>query len=274
MENNLKRTLLVLLLVLAAVLNIFVFSGLFAKLEGQIGSAQNLDEKAETVLKLTASSTLLSAGLTAIPSDIATPIAEKLADFSEYFIFILCVIYSEKYLLGILGSLSFRILLPISCGIRGYSLFRDSEAAVRISQKLAIFALALVVAVPLCLKVSDRIYETYNASIEETITASEELSGTTSQLSEADGDQGLISSILEKLMRLRSFPICTSMTGSELAGKASQIVNRYVESLAVMIVTSCVIPILVLVFFVWLVRTLTGIAIPLPTPRRPGRKGL
>ncbi len=264
MENNLKRTLLVLLLVLAAVLNIFVFSGLFAKLEGQIGSAQNLDEKAETVLKLTASSTLLSAGLTAIPSDIATPIAEKLADFSEYFIFILCVIYSEKYLLGILGSLSFRILLPISCGIRGYSLFRDSEAAVRISQKLAIFALALVVAVPLCLKVSDRIYETYNASIEETITASEELSGTTSQLSEADGDQGLISSILEKL----------SMTGSELAGKASQIVNRYVESLAVMIVTSCVIPILVLVFFVWLVRTLTGIAIPLPTPRRPGRKGL
>ena len=253
MESKLKRILFALLLVLAAVLSFFVLSGLTGKLEAALGVADNLDAKADTVLKLTASSTLLSAGLTAIPSDIATPIAEKLADFSEYFIFILCVIFSEKYLLGILGTASFKILIPFSCGFRCFSLFRESETAKRLSWKLAILAIALVVIIPLSLWVSDRVYDTYNASIEETITASEELSGTTSELSEAGEDRNLVSSILERL----------STTGTELANKAARVVNRYVQSLAVMIVTSCVIPILVLVFLLWLIKTLTGVAIPM-----------
>ena len=110
-----------------------------------------------------------------------------------------------------------------------------------------------MVIIPLSLWVSDRVYDTYNASIEETITASEELSGTTSELSEAGEDRNLVSSILERL----------STTGTELANKAARVVNRYVESLAVMIVTSCVIPILVLVFLLWLIKTLTGVAIPM-----------
>ena len=37
--------------------------------------------------------------------------------------------------------------------------------------------------------------------------------------------------------------------------------NNFIEALAVMIVTSCVIPILVLMFFVWLVKTLLNVEI-------------
>ena len=48
--------------------------------------------------------------------------------------------------------------------------------------------------------------------------------------------------------------------------------NRFLEALAVMLVTSCLIPILVLLFFVWLVKFIWGIALPAPKPlsgRRP-----
>ena len=48
-------------------------------------------------------------------------------------------------------------------------------------------------------------------------------------------------------------------TKESLTEQASAVLNRFVESLAVMIVTSCVIPILVLLFFIWLVRQFTGI---------------
>ena len=38
--------------------------------------------------------------------------------------------------------------------------------------------------------------------------------------------------------------------------KASRTVNRFLEALAVMLVTSCVIPVLVLLFFVWFVKAM------------------
>lgn len=40
--------------------------------------------------------------------------------------------------------------------------------------------------------------------------------------------------------------------------------NRFIEAIAVMLVTSCVIPILVLLFFVWLVKLVLGVNITLP----------
>ena len=40
--------------------------------------------------------------------------------------------------------------------------------------------------------------------------------------------------------------------------------NNFIEALAVMIVTSCVIPILVLVFFVWLIKIVLGVDVNLP----------
>ena len=49
-----------------------------------------------------------------------------------------------------------------------------------------------------------------------------------------------------------------SGTVTELTNKAASIMNRFIEAVAVMIVTSCVIPLLVLLFFLWLVKLLTG----------------
>ena len=48
-----------------------------------------LEEKQETVLELTAASTAASAAITLLPGDTATPIADKLADLSGYFLIVL-----------------------------------------------------------------------------------------------------------------------------------------------------------------------------------------
>ena len=56
--------------------------------------------------------------------------------------------------------------------------------------------------------------------------------------------------------------------------RAVDIVNRFVETIAVLIVTSCVIPVITLIFFIWLIKVITGVnlreAIPeyLPGGRR------
>ena len=264
-ETMLKKILAAVLLVLLA-----VFSFLFladrasapATHETTIGV---IDEKTEDVLRLTASASLASFGVSAIPGDTATPIAAKLADFSEYFLLILCVLYSEKYLVGIIGAGVFKILIPCACALGILGLFRNPPLFRRLAFKLTAVGLALYLLIPASFKVSDMIYEAYRETIDTTISAAETLSDETAPLADAAGDKGLVASILDRI----------SETATSLTDKAVDAVNRFVETLAVMIVTSCVIPILVLLFFLWVIKQLTGIdfSTALPLPRRRGASG-
>ena len=84
---------------------------------------ESLEKKQETVLELTAASTAASVAITLLPGDAATPIADKLADLSGYFLIVLCAIFLEKYLLTIMAGAAFRVLLPLACVLLAASLF-------------------------------------------------------------------------------------------------------------------------------------------------------
>ena len=63
-----------------------------------------LDNNRATVLALSAASAGASAAVSALPSDICSPLAEQLSRFTTWFLMILSVIYLEKYLLTIFGA--------------------------------------------------------------------------------------------------------------------------------------------------------------------------
>ena len=100
---------------------------------------------------------------------------------------------------------------------------------------------------------------TYRQSIDNTISSAEQLSEETSELAAAE-DTNMLRAILSRL----------SETRDSITQKASTVMNRFVESLAVMIVTSCVIPVLVILFFVWLVKMVLNIKISIP-PKKPSK---
>lgn len=255
-EKTLKKALAAVVLVFLALVSFFLVGDKTMKPEAHAATIASLDDKAETVLKLTATSTVASACISAIPDDTATPIAEKLADFTEDFLLILCVLYAEKYLVTIIGAGTFKVLIPCACVLFGVGMYWKPEIMKRLAIKFAIFGFAIFITIPMSIRVSDMIYENYSDSIDETITAAEKFTDNTSELTEAEGgDEGLIASILSRI----------SETASGLADKAAELLKNFVESLAVLIVTSCVIPVLVLVFFVWLIKMVTGIEISIPT---------
>ena len=261
MEKTMRKLLIAALLVLLAVVSALVIADWTMAPERHARGIASIDEKTETVLKLTASTALASAGISAIPEDTATPIAEKLADFTEYLLLILCVLYAEKCLLLIIGGGVFRFLVPGAILLYIISLFWNPDVTKRIARRLLIVGLALYFVVPASLQVSDAIYNAYESSISATITAAEELTEKTTQLSEAGEDKGLLAAALDRL----------SETVTGLAKKAANILNRFMEALAVMIVTSCVIPLLVLLFFLWLIKQFTGLDLQLNLFHR--RKG-
>lgn len=226
-----------------------------------------LEEKQETVLELTAASTAASAAITLLPGDTATPIADKLADLSGYFLIVLCAIFLEKYLLTITAAAAFKVLIPAACvAFAAAALFpRLRRTAGALAWKLALFGVAIMLVIPVGIRVSDLIEDTYQASIAATIQEAKEATDTI-QSSQNEGsatEQSGISGFFSK--------VTDSITGA--VEKLRNVLNRFLEALAVMLVTTCLIPILVLLFFVWLVKLILGVELPpLGMPRRSGEK--
>ena len=168
----------------------------------------------------------------------------------------------QKYLLAIIGAGVFKYLIPIACALFIVGEFYYPEALKKAAVKLMVFGVAIFLVIPLSIHVSDMIYSTFQDSIDGTIAAAEELTEETAPLVDAGEDKNIIQRILGGI----------SDTAEGLTEKGVQIVNRFIESIAIMIVTCCLIPLLVLLFFLRIVKVITGIDINLPLPKR--RHGL
>ncbi len=262
MEKTLKTMLIVAVLILAIVVSVLPLSNWAMSPETYKKAVASIDDKTVTVLKLTATATLSSVVISALPDDTATPIADKLTDLTEYFMLTLVVLYAEKFLLTIMGAATFRVLIPIALVLLGIGMFWKPELTRKLALKLFVVGLALWVVIPGSLRVSDALYGTFENSITNTLNSAEQFNDETGQLAEEAGeDKGLLAAALDRI----------SETMETIARKASDVLNRFVESLAVMIVTSCVIPLLVLLFFLWLIRQFTGMDLTPPTLRKHRR---
>ena len=257
MKVDLKKAARIIIPFIIALISIFGVSRAAASPEFHAKTIESLDEKRNTVMELTAASTAASAAITLIPGDTATPIAEKLADLSTYFLVVLCAIYLEKYLVTITGYAAFSILIPAACVLYMVSVKW-------LANKLIVFGIAIVLIVPASVQLSNLIERTYESSINETIEsarqATEEIEGSAGDSDESEDDEsGVLSGFFSK--------ITDGVSG--VVEKVENILNDFVEALAVMIVTSCVIPIVVIIFFIWLVKNILGmnISIPVKKPR-------
>ncbi|MDO5456669.1 MAG: hypothetical protein Q4F25_07130, partial [Eubacteriales bacterium] len=102
--------------------------------------------------------------------------------------------------------------------------------------KIALTGIIIFLIVPASVRLSDMVYQTQAAKVNNTI---EEYNGLEI---EGDSDSGLFNEF-------------TSIT-TETVERITSFIDNLLESLAVMIVTSCVIPLLVFVFLIWLVKVI------------------
>lgn len=281
MENEKqKKILFALIPIVIALLSFFVIARFTSSTEFNAKTIQSLDDKKTTVMELAAASTAASAAITLIPGDVGTPIANKLADLSSYFLIVLCAIYLEKYLVTITGYAAFKILVPIACVFfSGYLLWRKEILRV-VAQKFLLFGLAVYLVIPASVKVADMIGTTYASSIESTIETAKQ---TTDEIESETGESGQVD---DKSSNEKSQSDSDSDSKENAGGffsglfnkvqegvstataNVENVLNNFIEALAILLVTSCLIPILVLIFFVWLVKMLLGLNIDIPTSVR------
>lgn len=264
-------------LVVLALLSGFVARPHFADTKTWDSTIEVIDQKKGNVLALTTSCVALSAGITALPGDTGTPVAEQLAQLSGNLGIVLAVLYLEKYLLTILWSVGLGILIPFalvlfaaSLGIHGR--WSTSSVLRRVATRVLVVAMIGMALVPASVWVSQKVDETYQVSIEQAeqkaTSAAEASSSKSEKKSEAKTDKNVLEQLTEGASSL-----LTSVTDSakSMTDEVVQQVTDLIEGVIVMIVTSCVIPLLVLAAFLWLGHTLLGIDISGPTNYLTGR---
>ena len=253
------RLVIVVILALTIILSCTVMGNKLTNPATYAHTIEVLDKNRTTVLGLAAASAAASAAVSAIPDDICTPIAEEISELSSWFLTILSVVYLEKYLLTIFGAAACYILIPLGCSLLLVTCFFRKTALRSIGTKLLLFAVIMLLAVPTSVWVSDRINDIYSESIETTIESANAVSD--NLFDEILNDAGESSTIIDEAKTLLG-----DLSGS-VAGVIEQfkaIMNRFIEATAVMIVTTCLIPIFVVMFYLWLLKTIFDITIIVP----------
>lgn len=257
-----KKIIKIFLPVIIALILIFVISPAITSPQFHASTIEYLDGKGETVMEFAAVTASVSAGLSAIPGDAATPIADQLAQMSVYFLIVMCALYLEKYLIVITGCLSFKFLMPAACILLSVYFFTDKQKIKQLAVKLFVFSLAIFIAVPVSVKASKMIEETYRITNEQFLSAQDNVSEEAAT-PEEEKDEGWFSAIT-------GFFSDSMQSASDGASRALENARNYmgntVEFIAVTIVTSCLIPICVFMFFIWISKSVIGMLIPQNKP--------
>ena len=220
-----------------------------------------LDEKKVAVLELAGAAATASLAVSALPDDLGTPIANELADLSGYFLLIVSAIVFEKYLYGIAGAVVFQYLIPIACALYILCVLLGNNSFRKAAKKLFAFALAVFLIVPASVKISCIIEEKYNCSASETVASvaqdaaeiaeddtQQETGGQTEEKTWWSGIADALSNTAEKLKN------SVTETASSVKEKLNTLLSKFIDAVAVMIVTSCIIPIAVLLVLMWLLK--------------------
>lgn len=218
-----------------------------------------LDDNRAIVLKLTAASAAASAAVSALPDDICSPLAQEISEFTTYFMLILSVLYLEKYLLTIFGAAACYLLVPAGCSALLVNCFFPKATLQSIGTKLLIFGAALLLVIPSSVWVSDQINAIYAESIELSVDAATAVSE--NLIGDATGEDEENTTVIDEAKALLG-----DLSGS-VAGVVDQfknLLNRFIEAAAIKIVTTCLIPVLVIVFYVWIVKMLFNVQVILP----------
>lgn len=257
-----KNIALIAAALIVMLLSIFVISKAAADPANHTQTLEALDEKKTDVLTMTATSAGAATAIAAIPGDATTPVANKLADLTSYFLIILMVIFLEKYLVTLTGYATFNILIPIACVLFIAGIVAARRTLKVWAAKVAVFGVVIFLIIPASMKVSSIIEETHEISMENAIQEAEEITEEINESTDSDGN--IIEQALDKL--------AGGVSG--LLDKGEQILNQFIESIAVMFVTSCLIPIAVLMFVLWLVKVMFEVQISVPgeLPKKIARK--
>ena len=266
-EKHAALAIKILALCLIAALSFFVAANKIPEWSFVENSVESLDESSNTVMQLSAATLSASLALSALPDDFATPLADSLADMNIYFIAILVILFLEKILIRYGIKAAFGILIPAACGMWGIYIATRKGIIKGLAIRVCVLGLAVAFVVPCSTHITEIVASDLTVYVNETI---EEAEGGAGKLNEAmrsgDGEQ----SVFDRLSNLFQSAINSV---SDLMVHFQNTIRKCMNSIAILILTNCLMPLFTFFFLRWLLKELFQIIIPIPPVRRHDHTG-
>ena len=258
---NAKKVLAIIALMLAAVLSVTVLSGYMSSTSTHAGTIQILEEQKNKALALGTTVTVASTALSVLPDDTATPIANQLADLSVPLFLIVAFLYMEIFLMTTFGWVSCTFLIPAVCVLAMVYILSGKRVFLIFVRKLSALSLALLLIIPCSAKVTEQVQNTYQEMIEQKYTAAQSLSSEadTAVDQEKNTDGNPISAFLSGVADT------VSGTVDHAAGLIDAVKNnlsKMIDAVAVLVITSVIIPLLTFLLFLKIVKMVTDGSAP------------
>lgn len=253
-----KKIMGIVLLLLVALLSFNKISVVTSSPETYASMIESLDEKRNTVTGLIATSTATSAAITVLPDDVGTPIAEKIADLSTYFLIVLGAIFLEKILLTVGGYVTFKYIVPILCFVAISAILIRKKTwrtfCYNLIVRMLLFGFVLCIVTPVSIQISTVVENLHATSINESV---EKVKESAESMDESDSDnesqkkEGFVSGLVSKITDLAE-GITSGVT--QTLDAVQNYLNNLIEAFAIFMVTTCIIPIVVLIILILAVK--------------------
>lgn len=244
--------------VLIAVLSFFVLSEKIPQTQFVQTSLESVEKSKTTVMEFAGATLATSLAISALPDDFASPLAESLADMNKYFIFILIVLFVERLILMQGIKVSFLAIIPIGCLLYAFGYAIRREFFINFGKKIGLLGLALVLVIPCSTHVTNYVGKEYLEYVDETIQDTQKGSDTINEIVLSEDTE---QTIFEKL----SGAFKTAIQGvKDLLQYFNNMIKKCMNSIAIMIITTFLLPLINLFFFKWLLAELFQIRFAVP----------
>ncbi|MGN1019476.1 MAG: hypothetical protein ACI4O7_03805 [Aristaeellaceae bacterium] len=230
------QVVVVILLLVFAILSLAVFSKPLSSPGTYRETIQVLDNQKMKAAALTVTVTAASAAISALPDDTCSSIGDELDDLAAPLFLISCMLVLEKFMLTTFGWLSFAFLIPAACLIGAVYTIWPQEQLFSWVKRLLVLALALTMLVPASAAITSMVEQTYSDSVMQTYDDAQQLWEKT--LEGVDSGNAFL-----------DFFSNIANGASALIETAKQMLGILIDAVAVLLITSCAIPILT--FFVF-----------------------
>lgn len=271
MENTRKKSTLITIIILGIciLLSLFALRPAMQSDKAQSYSINYLNEKEKTVLKTTAVSATTSVVLAAIPSDATTPIAEKLADVTGYMAGILVIVYLEKYIVSVAGTFTATWLIPVSLGLLIFYLIFRKKWLQSLGIRILLLSALLTCIVPLSVAFSKSVENAYQDNLEKATAAiqltedaktteSNKKSESSSESSDSNNSKNVWEIIQDTLNdvgeKAANAAESVKVSVSEITDRVVDAANNFVQVVAIMILTSFLVPLIIFILFLWALK--------------------
>ncbi len=253
-----EKLVKILFMIFLMVLSFSVLTRIIPESKFVQDTIQHLEESQNTIMRFSGTTIATSLSLSALPNDFASPLASTVSDLNTYFIFIFAVLFVEKLVVieGIKIALVW--MIPAACILYIAAILTSKEMFKNFAKKLLILGISIIMVIPISTHFTETVCADYLTYVDETI---EEADAGANKINELMAEENEDATFFDKLTDAFKTAI---RDVNDLLAYFKNVVKKCVNSVAVMIVTTFVLPMLTMLLFRWLLTELFALHLPVP----------